>query len=352
VANQEGVMRSEGKGHLPGPSDFREAQQLIEHFFDTSLLGVAILSDELRFLAINNALAAINGIPALDHLGRTLGEVLGGAARVVEPVMNRVLTTGKSALNIEITAELPTRTEEGNWIANYVPIKDAAGKVKKIAALVLEMTKSKKFERCLLRLMENLPRIRDQVICLGLRNRAEPDWEESWDGSVGLLERCVLDIRSYSRMIEPFGRRMSDIAALRYQAQIALPFGTAKPPKENSEQPDSRPNGNRGSSDVSARQNQAQFDLPYAETRPVKENHEKRSDSGANGSNGAAHLSPREFEIMLLLAAGKSNKEIAIDLPITVKTVESYRAKIMLKLDLHSMNELVRYAVRHKMIDT
>jgi len=312
---------------------------------------VAILSDELRFLAINTALALMHGIPTRDHLGRTLGEVLGGAARVIEPVMNRVLTTGKSSLNVEVIAELPTRTEEGNWIANYVPIKDAAGKVEKIAALVIEMTKSKKFEKCLLSLTDNLPRIRDQVICLGLRNRAEPDWEESWDCSVGLLERCVRDIRSYSRMIEPFGRRMSDIATLRHQAQIALPFTRGNPSKENSEQPDSRPNGNSGSSDVTARQNEAQFAPSYAETRPVKENHEKRSESGASRSNGATSLSPREFEVMLLLAAGKSNKEIAANLPLTVKTVESYRARIMLKLNLHSMNELVRYAVRHRMIE-
>jgi DNA-binding CsgD family transcriptional regulator len=311
VANQEGVMRSDGKAHLPGSFDFREAQRLIERFSNNSLLGVAILSDELRFLAINSALALMHGIPTRDHLGRTPGEVLGGAARVVEPIMNRVLTTGKSSLNVEIIAELPTKTEEGNWIANYVPIKDATGKVKKIAALVLEMTKSKKFEKCVLSLMDNLPRIRDQVICLGLRNRAEPDWEESWDSSVGLLERCVREIRSYSRMIEPFGRRMSDIPALRYQAQIAMPFARGNPSKENSEQPDSKP----------------------------------------NGKNGPIPLPPRQLEVMLLLAGGKTNKEISTDLAIAVRTVEAYRARIMLKLNLHSMNELVRYAVRHGMIE-
>jgi PAS domain S-box-containing protein len=332
VVKHESILRSKGKAYLPELSDLREAQQLIERFFDTSILGVAIFDNELRFLAINNALAAINGMPVQDHLGRTLGEVLGHAATFIEPIMNRVLTTGE-AWNAEVSAELPTRTEEGNWIANYFPIKDAAGKVMKIAAVVIEVTKSKKFEKCLLGLMENLPRIRDQVICLGLRNRSESDWEESWDGSVRLLGRCILDIRSYSRMIEPFGHRLSDLASLRHPAQIALPY--------DSGQADSRLDGNDGST---------QLALLYAATKPPKENSDQRSDSRSNGCKGAIHLSPRELDVMLLLAVGKSNKEIATHLPISVKTVQTYRERIMLKLDLHSMNELVRYAVRHRMI--
>lgn len=61
-------------------------------------------------------------------------------------------------------------------------------------------------------------------------------------------------------------------------------------------------------------------------------------------------LTPREREILQLLAEGKSNKEIANLLSISVKTAETHRANIMLKLDFHSVTELVRYAVRNKMI--
>jgi len=61
-------------------------------------------------------------------------------------------------------------------------------------------------------------------------------------------------------------------------------------------------------------------------------------------------LTPREREILQLLAEGKSNKEIANLLGISVKTAETHRANIMLKLDFHSVTELVRYAVRNKMI--
>jgi DNA-binding NarL/FixJ family response regulator len=58
----------------------------------------------------------------------------------------------------------------------------------------------------------------------------------------------------------------------------------------------------------------------------------------------------REVEIIRLLAEGKSTKEIAPALGITVRTVETHRAKIMLKLGLHSLAELIHYAIRNKIV--
>ena len=60
----------------------------------------------------------------------------------------------------------------------------------------------------------------------------------------------------------------------------------------------------------------------------------------------STRTTPREVEIVRLLAQGKSNKEIAAQLGITVRTVETHRAKIMLKLDLHSLADLIHYAIR------
>jgi DNA-binding NarL/FixJ family response regulator len=65
-----------------------------------------------------------------------------------------------------------------------------------------------------------------------------------------------------------------------------------------------------------------------------------------------SRLTPREREILQLLAEGKSNKEVAGFLGISVKTAETHRANIMLKLDFHSITELVRYAVRNKIIQS
>ena len=61
-------------------------------------------------------------------------------------------------------------------------------------------------------------------------------------------------------------------------------------------------------------------------------------------------LTTREREVLQLLTEGKGNKEIAALLRISVKTAETHRARMMAKLGLHSMSELVRYAVRNHII--
>jgi DNA-binding NarL/FixJ family response regulator len=66
---------------------------------------------------------------------------------------------------------------------------------------------------------------------------------------------------------------------------------------------------------------------------------------------GAIRLSPRQREIVQLLAEGKSSKEVAVALDLSVKTAETHRANIMRKLDCHSVSEVVRYAIRNNIIE-
>ncbi len=67
---------------------------------------------------------------------------------------------------------------------------------------------------------------------------------------------------------------------------------------------------------------------------------------GGRGSPAAAALSPRQKEVLRLLAEGKSSKEIAGELGLATRTVESHRREISRRLDLHSVAELVKYAIR------
>ena len=57
-------------------------------------------------------------------------------------------------------------------------------------------------------------------------------------------------------------------------------------------------------------------------------------------------LSAREREVLQLLAEGKSTKEIASDLHVSVKTIETHRQNIMQKLNIHTIAGLTRYAIR------
>ena len=62
------------------------------------------------------------------------------------------------------------------------------------------------------------------------------------------------------------------------------------------------------------------------------------------------NLTSREREVVQLLAEGKSTKEVAVQLNLSVKTAETHRSNIMRKLGLHSVSELVLYAVRNNII--
>jgi len=62
-------------------------------------------------------------------------------------------------------------------------------------------------------------------------------------------------------------------------------------------------------------------------------------------------LTSREREILQLLAEGNSSKEVAGALGISVKTAETHRSNIMRKLQVHSVSELVRYAIKNSIIE-
>lgn len=69
-----------------------------------------------------------------------------------------------------------------------------------------------------------------------------------------------------------------------------------------------------------------------------------------NGDEPDNPLTPRERQVLQLIAESKTTKEIAALLEISVKTVETYRSRIMEKLDIHETAGVVRYAIRHGIV--
>jgi len=292
-------------------SVFGESCDLLSALFQSSTVGVAICDRQLRFHAVNDALASMNGIPAAAHLGKTIHAVLGSAAAKVQPAFEHVFTSGEPVSNFEVTAQLPSRRAKGHWNANYFPIKDNAGLVQRVGAVVLELTQRNELEAALLRLMDKLCDIKSVLLsdpsalkggsngCAGIGDVLAR--------SVGLLENCLLDTRAISQLLNDASGLATVQPRHLHQRSGVTSFGTPE--------------------------------LNFASVHPI--------EKGRHGDNP---LSSREREVAALLALGKSNKEIAILLAISTRTVESHRARIMLKLDLHSVSELVRYAVRNQFI--
>ena len=86
-------------------------------------------------------------------------------------------------------------------------------------------------------------------------------------------------------------------------------------------------------------------------TEVMLTNFQRPGSLPAPGEMRTSRLTSREREIVQLLSEGKSSKEVASSLGISVKTAETHRANIMRKLEIHSVSELVRYAVRNQIIE-
>ena len=77
----------------------------------------------------------------------------------------------------------------------------------------------------------------------------------------------------------------------------------------------------------------------------------QRAESGGDEQRSYDELTPRQRQVLVLIAEGVSNAEIAERLDISAKTVARHRENIMRKLGLHSRTELVKYAIRIGLID-
>lgn len=86
--------------------------------------------------------------------------------------------------------------------------------------------------------------------------------------------------------------------------------------------------------------------LSSAISRPVVDGYMERVSAGGPEKTSPPLLTPRQQEVLRLLAEGRSTKEIAFQLELSIKTIETHRAQIMERLGVHDLAGLVRYAVR------
>ena len=128
----------------------QEQYRELENLYHSLPIGLGVIDRQFRFLKINDRLAAINGRPALDHLGRTIYEMIPDVAATLEPVYRRVFTTGEAVCNLELTRLSRTQpVEERNYLASYHPLKAGDGHVYGICSVVVDITERKIAEQSL-----------------------------------------------------------------------------------------------------------------------------------------------------------------------------------------------------------
>ncbi len=123
-----------------------DPDRLIAEYFQSSTVGLCVLDAEFRYVAINDALAKRNGIPAQEHLGRTVGEILGPLADLLEPEFRRAFEVGRPVLNVEITAVPSASAETGHRIEHIFPIQDESGTTIRILVVVFEVSEKRKLQ--------------------------------------------------------------------------------------------------------------------------------------------------------------------------------------------------------------
>jgi PAS domain S-box-containing protein len=137
---------------------------LLDTLFASAPLGIGLWDRRGRYVRVNDRLAAMHGVPAAAHVGRTIGEIAGDLGVSVEAAIRDVIATGVPVCNRQITGELPTRPgEERHWRASWVPVRRGS-EIVGAAALVEELTDQVLAER-----------ERDALLATerGLRRRAE-----------------------------------------------------------------------------------------------------------------------------------------------------------------------------------
>ena len=105
----------------------------------------------LRYRRVNSRLAAIHGVSAEDHVGRTLHEVTPGLGPTIESYLQRVLETGDAVFDVELTGATSADPEtERHWLASFYPIRAREGRLLGLGYVMMDLTDYKSLEKQLL----------------------------------------------------------------------------------------------------------------------------------------------------------------------------------------------------------
>lgn len=295
------------------PSAFRA---VISSLIFNSTMGVGLFDRDLYCLALSPLLGRMVTVSVEGPVGKAIHELFAEEAPFIEASLRAVWESGNALSDVEISRRHGYRLQECVWSLNVYPVKDESGQVQMIAATFSDVTKRRCAER-------KLCRLRDK-------------FEEAAQGEKSSLgeEFADLSARAYELAERSVKLLNSSMVLRRHTVEMRIEAGLARAALVLS-----------GTHYREIFSDTALSQVDSCDEPPLQSgqgNEKQLEESGP---------SPRERQLLYFLADGKSNKEIGFILEISTRTVESYRARVMLKLGLHSTAALVRYAIRHHIVE-
>lgn len=149
----DGILRTE-KALADVHRQLEETFALLDRMLSNSPVGLAFLDRELRYLRVNESLAAINGLPVRDHLGKTVAEVLPRLWPVLEPQFRQVVEEGRPVVELECSTGGPDPEgstggplepgDSRHWLVTYYPIFGNGGGMIGVGVVVVDVTAQKR----------------------------------------------------------------------------------------------------------------------------------------------------------------------------------------------------------------
>ncbi len=133
-------------GVQPSPAPLIDLQFI----YDTAPIGLAFLSPDCRYLYINQRLTEICGISVVDHIGRTVREMVPNVAEQVEKLVRYIIETGQSVTGIEVNGQRTDKVGADRcWLTSWHPLKNADGRILGVNVAAEEITERKRAQAAL-----------------------------------------------------------------------------------------------------------------------------------------------------------------------------------------------------------
>jgi PAS domain S-box-containing protein len=145
------VLPTDPDGNTIMSLDALPAQHLaqLQAIYDGSPVGLCFLDSKMRYVSLNRRLSEMNGVPAAEHLGKTVAEVIPKVFPLVEPYIRKAMQ-GNPVLGVEVKKPPREGEKEGQTILlSYQPARDEAGEVMGVCVAVMDVTKNKRTEEAL-----------------------------------------------------------------------------------------------------------------------------------------------------------------------------------------------------------